>query len=35
MEKLNEDFIKKISQKKKEPKWMLEFRLQAFRIRKS
>ena len=30
MEKLTEDFIKKISQKKKEPKWMLDFRLRAY-----
>ncbi len=27
---LNEDIIRLISQKKEEPKWMLEFRLQAF-----
>ena len=30
MEKLNEDFIKKISDKKKEPKWMLDFRIKAY-----
>lgn len=29
-EKLNEEFIKKLSKKKQEPEWMLEFRLQAF-----
>ncbi len=28
---LNEDVIKKISQKKNEPEWMLEFRLKAYR----
>ncbi len=30
MEKLNEDFIKKISNKKNEPQWMLDFRLKAY-----
>lgn len=30
MEKLNEDFIKKLSNKKQEPEWMLEFRLNAY-----
>lgn len=30
MEKLNEEFIKKISEKKKEPKWMLDFRIKAY-----
>lgn len=30
MEKLNEEFIKKLSQKKQEPAWMLEFRLKAY-----
>lgn len=28
---LNEDIVRLISQKKHEPKWMLEFRLRAFR----
>ncbi len=30
METLNEELIKKISKSKKEPKWMLEFRLQSY-----
>lgn len=30
MEKLNEEFIKKLSSKKNEPDWMLNFRLQAY-----
>ena len=29
---LNEDVIRKISSKKSEPEWMLEWRLNAFRI---
>ncbi len=29
-EKLNEEFIKQLSRKKKEPSWMLEFRLRAY-----
>ena len=29
-EKLNEEFIKKLSEKKKEPAWMLEHRLKAY-----
>jgi Fe-S cluster assembly protein SufB len=32
---LNEDIIRKISAFKKEPKWMLDFRLKAFKIFKS
>ena len=31
MEKLNEEFIKKLSAKKKEPNWMLDFRIKAYR----
>ena len=31
MEQLNEEFIKKLSTKKKEPEWMLNFRLKAYR----
>ena len=27
---LNEEFIKKLSKKKKEPEWMLHFRLQSY-----
>ena len=30
MEKLNEKFITKLANLKNEPKWMLDFRLQAF-----
>lgn len=30
MEKLNEEFIKKLSAKKNEPKWMLDFRIKAY-----
>ena len=29
MEKLNKDFILKLSQRKKEPAWMLDFRLKS------
>ncbi len=32
---LNEDIIRKISEKKNEPKWMLDFRLKAYRKWKS
>ena len=28
--KLNKEFIKKVSNQKKEPEWMLEFRLKCF-----
>ena len=31
MEKLNKDFIIKLSKKKKEPKWMLDFRLNSLK----
>lgn len=31
MERLSEELIKKISKNKKEPKWMLEFRLNSYR----
>ena len=27
---LNEEFIKELSKKKKEPEWMLHFRLQSY-----
>ncbi len=30
-QKLNEEFIRELSKKKKEPKWMLDFRLQAYK----
>ena len=29
--KLNEDYITKISKLKKEPEWMLDFRIKSFR----
>ena len=29
---LNEDIVKEISKKKKEPQWMTEFRLKAYKI---